>query len=208
VAKAYDYLTMLNGLIREPVTRVLTPLARGLLRVGISPGAVTCAGATGAVVASALLIPSGHLFAGCALVGAFALSDLLDGTMARMSGRVSAWGAFLDSNLDRVTDAAIFASIAVYYSTRNHLFLILTLIGLVAGFLVSYARARAESLGFQCTGGLMERAERLIIVLAAIGISGLGVPYIAGIGLWLLAVGSVFTFAQRLRQVNIESRTK
>jgi CDP-diacylglycerol--glycerol-3-phosphate 3-phosphatidyltransferase len=190
---------MLNGLIREPVTRVLTPLARGLLRVGISPGAVTCAGATGAVVASALLIPSGHLFA---------LSDLLDGTMARMSGRVSAWGAFLDSNLDRVTDAAIFASIAVYYSTRNHLFLILTLIGLVAGFLVSYARARAESLGFQCTGGLMERAERLIIVLAAIGISGLGVPYIAGIGLWLLAVGSVFTFAQRLRQVNIESRTK
>jgi CDP-diacylglycerol--glycerol-3-phosphate 3-phosphatidyltransferase len=199
---------MLNGILRDPVTRAITPIARALLRGGISPGAVTCAGAAGAVVASAALFPTGHLFAASLVVGVFALSDLLDGTMARISGRTSVWGAFLDSNLDRVTDAAIFASIAIYYSTRNHLFLILTLIGLVAGFLVSYAKARAESLGFKCSGGLMERAERLIVVLASIGLSGLGVPYIAGIGLWLLAVGSVFTFAQRLRQVNIESRTK
>jgi CDP-diacylglycerol--glycerol-3-phosphate 3-phosphatidyltransferase len=199
---------MLNGLLRDPVTRAITPLARALLRAGISPGAVTCVGAGGAVVASAVLIPGGHLFAASVVVGVFALSDLLDGTMARISGQASVWGAFLDSNLDRVTDAAIFASIAIYYSTRNHLFLILTLIGLVAGFLVSYAKARAESLGFKCSGGLMERAERLIIVLVSIGLTGLKVPYIAGIGLWLLAVGSVFTFAQRLRQVNIASRTK
>ena len=199
---------MLNGLLRDPVTRVLTPLANGLLRAGISPGVVTASGATGAVIASALLIPTGHLFAGALVVGVFAISDLLDGTMARMSGKTSPWGAFLDSNLDRVTDAAIFGSVAIYYSTRSYLFMVLALISLVSGFLVSYARASAESLGFECSGGLIERAERLIVVLVAIGLTGLGVPYIAPVGLWLLAVGSTFTFAQRLKQVHAVGRTK
>ena len=193
---------MLNGLLRDPVTRVISPLAKGLLRTGISPAAVTAGGAIGAVVASALLIPTGHLFAGALVVGAFAISDLLDGTMARMSGRTSKWGAFLDSNLDRVTDAAIFGSVAVYYSTRSHLLMVLSLVSMVSGFLVSYARASAESLGFKCSGGLIERAERLIIVLVAIGLAGLGIPYIATIGLWSLALGSTFTFAQRLIQVH------
>jgi CDP-diacylglycerol--glycerol-3-phosphate 3-phosphatidyltransferase len=197
---------MLNGLLRDPVTRVITPLAKGLLRTGISPGAVTAGGAIGAVVASTLLIPTGHLFAGALVVGAFAISDLLDGTMARVSGRTSKWGAFFDSNLDRVTDAAIFGSIAVYYSTRSHLFMVLSLIGMVSGFLVSYARASAESLGFKCSGGLIERAERLIIVLVAIGLAGLDIPYMAAIGLWSLALGSTFTFAQRLIQVHAVGR--
>lgn len=208
MVKAYDYLTMLNGILRDPVTRAITPLAKALLRVGISPGVVTTAGATGAVVASCALIPTGHFFAASLIVGAFALSDLLDGTMARISGRTSEWGAFLDSNLDRVTDAAIFGSLVIYYSTRNHLFLVLSLVSLVAGFLVSYAKARAESLRLKCSGGLMERAERLIIVLVAVGLAGLGVPYVVGIGLWALAIGSLFTFVQRLRQVHFEGRAK
>ena len=198
---------MLNGLLRDPMTRVMTPLAKGLLRAGISPGTVTASGAIGAVAASALLIPSGHLFVAALVVGAFAFSDLLDGTMARMSGQTTKWGAFLDSNLDRITDAAIFGSVAVYYSTRSHLFMVLSLIGMVSGFLVSYARASAESLGLKCSGGLIERAERLIIVLVAIGLAGLGIPYIASVGLWLLAVGSTFTFAQRLMQVHKVGRT-
>lgn len=199
---------MLNGLLRDPVTRAITPLAKALVRAGISPGMVTTAGAVGAVVAASVLIPSGHLFAASLSVGAFAAADLLDGTMARISGKTSNWGAFLDSNLDRVTDSAIFGALAIYYSTRNHLFLILSIVSLVAGFLVSYAKARAESLGFQCSGGLMERAERLIILLTAIGLTGLGIAYVAGIGLWLLTIGSVFTFAQRIHQVSVASRTK
>ncbi len=197
---------MLNGLLRDPVTRVITPLAKGLLRTGISPGVVTASGAIGAVAGSALLIPTGHLFAGALVVGAFAISDLLDGTMARVSGRTSKWGAFLDSNLDRVTDAAIFGTVAIYYSTRSQLFMVLSLVGMVSGFLVSYARASAESLGFQCSGGLIERAERLIIVLVAIGLTGLGIPYVAAIGLWSLALGGTFTFAQRLKQVHAVGR--
>jgi len=199
---------MLNGLLRAPLTHVITPLARTLTRAGISPGMVTTTGATGAVLASVVLIPSGHLFAAALTVSAFASSDLLDGTMARISGKTSDWGAFLDSNLDRVTDAAIFGAWAIYFSTRNQLLLILCLVSLSAGFLVSYSKARAESLGFECSGGLMERAERLIILLTAIGLTGLGVPYAAGIGLWLLSIGSVFTFAQRMRQVGIASRNK
>ncbi|HUW78645.1 MAG TPA: CDP-alcohol phosphatidyltransferase family protein [Candidatus Nanopelagicaceae bacterium] len=199
---------MLNGLVRVPITRVITPLARAVVRVGISPAVVTWSGAIGAIAASALLIPSGHLFAASLFVGGLALLDLLDGTMARISGQTSDWGAFLDSNLDRVTDAAIFASLATYYATRDHTLMILALIALVAGFQVSYAKARAESLGLKCTGGLMERAERLIVVLAVIGLTGLGVRYVAGIGLWLLVIGGVFTFGQRLRQVHIESHTR
>lgn len=199
---------MLNGILRAPVTRVITPLAKSLLRAKVSPGAVTAVGATGVVVASVTLIPTGHHFAASLVIGALALTDLLDGTMARLSGSVSNWGAFLDSNLDRVADAAIFGSLILYFSSRNHLFMTLSVISLAAGFSVSYSKARAESLGFECSGGLMERAERLIIVLVAIGLAGLGVPYVTGVGLWVLAVGSVFTFAQRLRQVNIASRSK
>lgn len=199
---------MLNGILRAPMTRVITPLAKSLLRAKVSPGAVTSAGAAGVVISSIMLIPSGHHFAASLIIGAFALTDLLDGTMARMSGSVSSWGAFLDSNLDRVADAAIFGSLVFYFSTRNHLMMVLTLISLAGGFFVSYSKARAEALGFECSGGLMERAERLIIVLVAIGLAGLGVPYVVGIGLWALAVGSVFTFAQRLHQVNVASRNK
>ena len=206
MAKAYDYLTMLNGLIRTPVTVVITPLAKALLRVGIAPAVVTSVGTGAAVVASVALFPTGHFFAASLIVGVFALSDLLDGTMARLSGSASNWGAFLDSNLDRVTDAAIFGSLAAYYSGRNQLLFVLSLISMAGGFFVSYAKARAESLGFECSGGLMERAERLIIILLAVGLSGLGVPYVAGIGLWVLAVGSLFTFGQRLRQVSIASQ--
>jgi len=197
---------MLNGLIRLPVTRAVTPLAKSLLHMGVSPDVVTITGAAGASLGAALLIPSGHLFAASLALGVLALTDLVDGTMARLSNRTSRWGAFLDSNLDRLTDAAIFGSVGIYYSTRDHLLTILAIIGLAAGFLVSYARARAESLDFQCAGGIMERAERLIVVLVAIGLDGLGVPYVAAFGLWLLAIGSSATFIQRLMQVHAQGQ--
>ncbi len=197
---------MLNGLIRLPMTRAVTPLAKSLLHAGVSPDVVTVTGAVGASLGAALLIPTGHLFVASLVLGVLALTDLVDGTMARLANRASSWGAFLDSNLDRLTDAAIFGSIGIYYSTRDYLLAALAIIGLAAGFLVSYARARAESLGFQCVGGIMERAERLIVVLVAIGLDGLGVPYAAAIGLWLLAIGSSATFVQRLMQVHAQGK--
>jgi CDP-diacylglycerol--glycerol-3-phosphate 3-phosphatidyltransferase len=128
------------------------------------------------------------------------LTDMLDGTLARIKGTTGKFGAFLDSTMDRVADAAVFGGIAAWFVLGGHDKLLagVSVFCLVAGALVSYAKARAESLGLTCDVGFAERTERLIIGLVAIGLSGLGVPYVLPIGLWLLAAVSLFTFGQRV----------
>ena len=192
---------MLNGLIRGPITKILTPPARGLLRLGLTPNMVTAIGAFGAAASALLLFPTGHLFGGTLIISAFILSDLLDGTMARISGKSSRWGALLDSTLDRVGDSAIFGGLLIYYAQHDHLLAVLAGVSLVSGGLVPYVKARAESLGIACDGGIAERAERITAILISTGVSGLGVPYIAAIGLWLIAVATIVTFGQRMAQV-------
>jgi CDP-diacylglycerol--glycerol-3-phosphate 3-phosphatidyltransferase len=113
---------------------------------------------------------------------------------------VSRFGAFLDSNMDRLSDAAIFSGVILYYAGPDHsdrLLAGLALFCLVAGVLVSYARARAEGLGLDATIGIAERGERLIVSLVAIGLAGLGVPYVLAAGLWLLSAASLITVVQR-----------
>ena len=192
---------MLNGLIRTPITKIMTPVARGLLRVGVTPNMVTAAGTLGAAASALLLYPTGHLFGGTIAITAFIFSDVIDGTMARLSGNSSRWGALLDSTLDRIGDAAMFVGLVLFYVHHDHLLAVLAGVSLVAGGLVPYVKARAESLGIQCDGGIAERAERIIVILVSTGVSGLGVPYIGAIGLWLIAVATVFTFIQRMMQV-------
>jgi CDP-diacylglycerol--glycerol-3-phosphate 3-phosphatidyltransferase len=132
---------------------------------------------------------------------------MLDGALARVKGTTGVFGAFLDSTLDRVADAAVFAGIAAYYLFGGHSKLLagLAVFCLVSGALVSYAKARAEGLGLRCDVGLAERSERMVIVLVATGLSGLGVPYVLSAGLWLLAVASTFTFGQRVLAVRKEA---
>jgi len=192
---------MLNGLIRAPITKILTPAARGLLRLGVTPNMVTATGALGAATSALLLFPTGHLFGGTLTISAFILSDLLDGTMARISGKSSRWGALLDSTLDRVGDSAIFGGLVIYYAQHDHTLAVLAGVCLVSGGLVPYVKARAESLGIACDGGIAERAERITAILITTGLSGLGLPYIGAIGLWLIAVATIFTFGQRMAQV-------
>jgi len=192
---------MLNGLIRTPITKIMTPVARGLLRVGITPNMVTAAGTFGAAASALLLYPTGHLFGGTIAITAFIFSDVIDGTMARLSGKSSRWGALLDSTLDRIGDAAMFVGLVLFYFHHDHLLAVLAGISLVAGGLVPYVKARAESLGIQCDGGIAERAERIIVILVSTGVSGLGVPYIGAIGLWVIAAATVITFIQRMMQV-------
>jgi CDP-diacylglycerol--glycerol-3-phosphate 3-phosphatidyltransferase len=130
------------------------------------------------------------------------LSDLLDGTMARLSKKgPSKWGGFLDSTVDRVTDSAIALGLLIYLANRNDSLSYVLLVSIVSGFLVSYIRAKAESLRVECKGGFAERTERLVILLTAIGLTGLGVDYILAVGVWTLALASVFTVMQRLRIV-------
>ncbi|OWV08409.1 CDP-alcohol phosphatidyltransferase [Micromonospora wenchangensis] len=187
---------------RAGMTRVVEPVARGLLRAGVSPNAVTVAGTVGVLVGALGFGARGHLVAGALIVTCFALTDMLDGTMARMSGGSTRFGAFLDSSMDRVSDSAVFGAVAYWLATEvNHSGLAAALICLAVGGLVSYVKARAEGLGMTCDVGVAERTERLLIVGIGGLLTGLGVGPALEISLWLLAAVSIFTVGQRVAHV-------
>ena len=190
---------MISRSLKPAVTRLITPVASSALRIGITPNAVTWVGAIGVVSSALLFYPRGDFFLGTAVIAFFALSDLFDGTMARISkAGASKWGSFLDSTIDRVTDSSILLGVSIYLIGRNDQLSIVVLITLVTGLLVPYIRAKAESFEIECTGGIAERTERLIISLSAIALQGLGVPYILAIGMWLLAILGLITVVQRM----------
>ncbi len=195
---------MIANRFKRPVTAVIAPFCKLLLRLGVTPNGVTLFGAAGGVFSALHFFPQGDFFIGTLAVSFFALSDLFDGTMARLSERGSTkWGALIDSTLDRLTDAAICAGILIYFHQQesNSFTVALSLIALVTGSLIPYIRARAESLGIDCSVGIAERAERLIILLIATGLYGLGVSPAIDLGLSLLYILGVITIAQRLRVV-------
>jgi CDP-diacylglycerol--glycerol-3-phosphate 3-phosphatidyltransferase len=200
---------MLNRYARAFFTAIFTPTARLLLRMGVSPDVVTLVGTLGVCVGALAFFPRGELFWGTVFITAFVLSDLLDGTMARMSDRVTSWGAFLDSTLDRVGDAAVFGGLVLYYTGigDSPLSAGLALACLVLGFVTSYARARAEGLGMRADVGIAERAERLVTVLVTTGLVGLGLPgWVLTVVLGLLAVASFITVLQRMLSVRTQAR--
>jgi CDP-diacylglycerol--glycerol-3-phosphate 3-phosphatidyltransferase len=192
---------MLNRFARALFTRLLTPVARVLLRLGISPDVVTLVGTAGVCVGSLAFYPRGAFFWGTIVITAFVFSDSLDGIMARLSGRSSSWGAFLDSTLDRLGDAAVFGGLVLFYAGRGGRLDLaaLALACLVLGSLVSYARARAEGLGMRADVGIAERADRLVAVLLVTGLVGLGLPEVfLTVVLALLALASLVTVVQRM----------
>jgi len=190
---------MISDIFKPAVVRLISPTARGLLRIGLTPNSVTTIGAIGVIATSLIAYPNGHLFGGTVAICCLALSDLFDGTMARLSQQgPSRWGGFLDSTIDRVTDSAIAFGLLFYLANNNDALSYVLLVSIVSGFLVSYIRAKAESLQIECKGGFAERTERLIILLTAIGFTGLGVDYILSVGIWTLALASVATVLQRL----------
>jgi len=191
---------MLNLHTRAFWGRLLLAPARGLARAGVSPDVITVIGTAGLVAGALIFYPQGEFFIGTVVITVFVFSDMIDGALARVTGRVSKWGAFLDSTLDRIGDAAIFAGLAWWFAGAGDdpLLLTLCLYCLVAGAVVSYAKARAEGLGLTCNVGIAERAERLLLVLVTTGLDGLGVPYVQAAGLWVLAVASTITLGQRM----------
>lgn len=211
---------MLSRHARPVLAGVVDPLARLLLRLGLGPDAVTVGGMVGVVLGALWFFPRGELLAGTLVVTFFVLSDLLDGAMARQQQRTSDWGAFLDSTCDRVGDAVVLLGIA-WWALRaageahggpldeDHATALgaLALAALVTGFLVSYARARAEGLGLRADVGLAERADRLVLVLVATGLVGLGLPAVlltAALAV-LVAAGSLTTL-QRMAVVRRGTR--
>ena len=190
---------MISRIFKPAVTRFITPVARLALRIGITPNGTTFIGAIGVVTSSLYFYPQGDFFLGTAIIVIFALSDLFDGTMARISQvGASRWGGFLDSTIDRITDSAILIGLSIYLIDRNDRLAGVVIVSLVSGLLVPYIRAKAEIFSISCSGGIAERTERLMISMLAIAFDGLGVPYILAGGMWLLAFLGCVTVLQRM----------
>jgi CDP-diacylglycerol--glycerol-3-phosphate 3-phosphatidyltransferase len=200
---------MLRVPLKEGVTRLITPLARRLLRAGISPNAMTVAGALGSWISALYFFPRGELFLGTLVVTLFLLSDLFDGTMARLDGsQGSRFGALLDSTLDRISDALIIFALIIWVESGGlkagatffdaSEMTVLLLFSLLTGFLISYIRARAEALGIRCDVGIAERPERLIVLLVGTGFYGLGAMIALPFSLIILLTINIVTILQRV----------
>ena len=195
---------MLNRFARAFVAKLFTPLARLFLKLGLSPDVVTIVGTIGVCVGALGFYPRHEFFWGSILVSVFAFSDTIDGVMARLSDRSSKWGAYLDSTLDRVGDSAVFGGLVLWYAGDGGTpyLAALALACLILGSVVSYSKARAEGLGMTANVGIAERADRLVAVLIATGLVGLGVPEVLlTVVLSLLALASLVTVIQRMLEV-------
>lgn len=190
-----------NARSRSLAAHIVDPVARVLLRTGLTASSVTVLGSLGSVAVSVLLIAQGAFVPAFLLMVPLAGADLLDGTMARISGTSGPWGAFLDSTTDRITDGAIFSAFVWWAATHDTALAGAALVALVAGFVTSYARAKAEAMQVECKVGIAERAERVGGIMAAAFLAGLGVPYILPTTIWLLAVLSTITVWQRMAVV-------
>lgn len=196
-----------NPAARKVSAVVIEPIARLLLKLHVSPDAVTVVGTAVTCTAALVFFPRGDFVPGVIIIAAAVLCDLLDGTMARLSGRAGPWGNFLDATLDRVADGCVFGALVLWsVTTGNPWTVAAALTCLVGGQVISYAKARAEAVGATANVGIAERAERLIVVLAAALLAGLGVPYVLPAALGILAILSVVTVVQRIIVVRSQLR--
>ena len=191
---------------RAAYVKLSTPVARAALRAGFTPDSVTIIGTAASVVGALTLFPIGKLLWGMLVVSFFVLADMLDGAMARVRGGGTRFGAVLDATCDRISDGAVFCGLLWWaaFGLRSAPLVVATLICLVTSQVISYIKARAEASGLRGDGGIIERPERLIIVLVGAGLSDLPffpLPWALHIAMWLLAVLSTITVGQRLHTV-------
>ena len=191
---------------RAAYTKLSAPLASAALRIGLTPDMVTIIGTAGTVLAALILFPVGQLFVGWLVIWFFVLADMLDGAMARQRGGGTRFGSVLDATCDRISDGAIFCGLLWWaaFGLHSPSLMVATLICLVTSQVISYIKARAEASGLNGGGGLIERPERLIIVLLGAGLSDLPffpIPMALPVAMWLLAVASLVTVGQRLHAV-------
>ncbi len=187
---------MFDGNFRTNVDRVLDPIGAGLCRPGVTANALT---ATGIIIAAigAVVIGQGKLFLGFVFLILTGLPDALDGAVAKAAGTSSIRGAFLDSVSDRITDIFLFCGIAWYLASNEPgRIMMLPVAVMGAAMLVSYQRAKAESLGFDAKGGIMERAERFIVLALGLLISNFLIPV-----LWVMLILTLVTVVQRFIKV-------
>lgn len=193
---------------RAAWSRVVTPLAERLVRLGVTADTVTVVGTLGAVGGALAFYSRGVFFVGTLVIWFFVMLDMVDGAVARARGGSSVFGAVLDSSLDRVADAAVFGALLWWFARGGDspAMLLACLLCLVLGAIVSYVKARAEGAGLTCNVGIVERPQRLTVALAGTGLDGLGVPYVQAVALWALVVLSAITVGQRLVEVHRQAR--
>ncbi|MEB3367644.1 phosphatidylinositol phosphate synthase [Saccharopolyspora mangrovi] len=199
---------MLNIFARASLSRLTNPIGLGLVRIGLTPNAVTVIGTVASAASALWFFPRGELFIGTVVTALFLLFDILDGAMARVGGRVTRFGAVLDASCDRIVDGVLFGSLMwwalIVDGDRDRgLGLLICLVG---AQVISYVKARAEANGLHADGGLAERAERFLIVLTGAGLHGLGVPHVLDVAIWVLVVLTLATIAQRLGSVHASAR--
>jgi phosphatidylinositol phosphate synthase len=196
------------GSFKSGVRAAFDPMGRALVRLGVSVDAVTVVGTLGVIAGSVAFAARGKLVAATIVITLCALVDVLDGAMARARGRSTRFGGVLDSSMDRVADGAIFAALAYWLAVDDqHLTSVICLVGLVAGQVVSYVRARAEAAGFTCDVGIAERMERLVTVGVGALITGFGLgDWGLALAVWLVAIASIVTVVQRLLHVRAQER--
>ena len=192
---------MLSEYGRPGVTTVSRPIAGALVRAGVTPNMITLTGLVLTCAAAIGLFGTGHLFVGAIVIALCTLLDLLDGAVARAGAGGSSYGALVDAVSDRVADGVIFASLlwwVVGTDPHNRVALGMLLGCLVFSQVVSYSKARADAGGLATPGGLMERADRLVITLVGAGLDGLGVPWALELAASAVAIGSFVTVLQRM----------
>jgi phosphatidylglycerophosphate synthase len=193
-------------LTRAAYAKLSRPVAKAALRTGLTPDSITIIGTAGSVIAALTLFPIGQLWWGAFAVAFFVLADMLDGAMARERGYSTRFGGVLDATCDRIADGAIFCGLLWWaaFGVHSTALVVATMICLVTSQVISYIKARAEANGLSGDGGMIERPERLLIVLTGAGLSGvwfLHVPWLIHVAMWALAVASLITLGQRLHSV-------
>lgn len=191
---------VINAHARTATDRVVVPIGRSLVRIGVSPNVLTTFGVAGTFVGAGVVV-AGHDLVGGLVLAVATATDALDGTVARLQGRVTRWGSFYDSVADRISDVVLFGA-ALWLVQDDPLLFLVALTALAGALLTSYIRAKAESLGWQATVGLLERPERVIILILGLGLQ------LLPLSLWLLAVGGAVTVGQRLRVVFRQAATE
>lgn len=185
---------------RDTAAVVVNPVARALLGAGLTPNVTTVLGTVATILVSVVLIPTDHLVIAAALSAFFAAFDMVDGTMARLKGGGTAFGATLDASCDRITDGVLFGAIAmwfIYVAEAGPVIVAVTLSVLVLSQVISYIKARGEAGNLSINGGLIERPERLIVAFIGLALQGLGLQHALAVAMWVLLAGSLVTVIQR-----------
>jgi CDP-diacylglycerol---glycerol-3-phosphate 3-phosphatidyltransferase len=202
--------SVLPAWVKDGVRAILRPVVRVAVALHLTPNTITVIGLLITGIAAAM-VGAGWLLAGAAVLTAGSLLDAVDGALARAQGGGTPFGSFLDSTLDRASEAILYAGIIAWFLTAFHEPLwpiIAALVALVASFLVSYARARAEGIGLDAEVGLAPRVERLVLVIAGVAIAGLGYPLVLVGVLVIIGALSGVTVIQRIRHVWLRSQAR